>query len=132
MLSEEERKATARLAHETINHKDLTLLEGHPGYWETRQIFPLLWTAFPDLISTVERQTIEGEWVTTFTKLCGTHLGTFMGVAPTGKAMEIMHIALDQIVEGKVVEHLAVADWLRALIVFGVVAAPGRDKSSQS
>ena len=126
MLSEEY-KAIAQLAHEVINQKDLTLLDDHPGYWETRQIFPLLWAAFPDLSSTIERQTIEGEWVTTFTKLRGTHLGTFMGVAPTGKVMEIMHIALDQIVEGKVVEHLAVADWLRALITFGVVDRPQID-----
>ena len=133
MLSEEERKASARLAHETINHKDLTLLEGHPGYWETRQIFPLLWTAFPDLTSTIEQQTIEGTWVTTRTTLRGTHLGAFMGVAPTGKAMEIIHIALDQIGEdGKVLEHMGVADWLRALIAFGVVAALGIDTSGQS
>ncbi len=27
----EERKAIARLAHEAINHRNLTLLEDHPG-----------------------------------------------------------------------------------------------------
>jgi predicted ester cyclase len=47
-----------------------------------------------------------------------------MGVAPTGKAIEIMHISLDQVEEGKVVEHFGVADWLRALIAFELVAAP--------
>jgi predicted ester cyclase len=47
-----------------------------------------------------------------------------MGVAPTGKAIEIMHISLDQVEEGKVVEHFGASDWLRALIAFEIVAAP--------
>ncbi len=41
-----------------------------------------------------------------------------------GKAIEIMNISLDQVEEGKVVEHFGVSDWLRALIVFEIVAAP--------
>lgn len=120
----EERKAIVRLTHEAINQKDLARLEDHPGYWQTRQVFPLLFAAFPDLSSTIEQQTVEGTWVTTRTTLRGTHLGVFMGVAPTGKAIEIMHISLDQVEEGKVVEHFGVSDWLRALIAFELVAAP--------
>ena len=120
----EERKAIARLVDESINQKNLALLDDHPGYWQTRQIFPLLFQAFPDVFSTIEQQVVEGEWVTTRSTLRGTHLGAFMGVAPTGKSIVIMHISLDQVVEGKVVEHFGVSDWLRALIAFGVVAAP--------
>jgi predicted ester cyclase len=120
----EERKALARLAHEAINQRNLVLLADHPGYWQTRQVFPQLFTAFPDASSTVEQQTVEGAWVTTRTTLRGTHRGAFMGVAPTGKAIEIMNISLDQVEDGKVVEHFGVSDWLRALIVFEIVAAP--------
>jgi predicted ester cyclase len=119
----EERKAIARLAHEAINQRDLALLDDHPGYWQTRQVFPLLFTSFPDVSSTIEQQTVEGTWVTTHTTLRGTHLGAFMGVAPTGRAIEIMHISLDQVEGGKVVEHFGVSDWLRALITFEIVAA---------
>ena len=92
--------------------------------FQTRQVFPLLFTSFPDASSSIEQQTVEGTWVTTRTTLRGTHLGAFMGVAPTGKAIEIMNISLDQVEEGKVVEHFGVSDWLRALIVFEIVAAP--------
>ena len=120
----EERKAIARLAHEAINQRNLARLYDHPGYWQTRQIFPLLFTSFPGVSSTIEQQTVEGTWVTTRTTLRGTHLGAFMGVAPTGKAIEIMHISLDQVEEGKLVEHFGVSDWLRALIAFEIVAAP--------
>jgi predicted ester cyclase len=47
-----------------------------------------------------------------------------MGIAPTGKAVEIMHIALDQVAQSQVVEHFSVSDWLRALITFEIVVAP--------
>lgn len=120
----EERKAIARLAHEAINQRNLARLSDHPGYWQNRQVFPLLFTSFPDVSSIIEQQTVEGTWVTTHTTLRGTHLGAFMGVAPTGKAIEIMHLSLDQVEEGKVVEHFGVSDWLRALIAFEIVAAP--------
>jgi len=120
----EERKAIVRKAHEAINQKNLVLLDDQPGYWQTRQIFPMLFTSFPDVSSTIEQQTVEGEWVTTRTTLRGTHLGDFMGVAPTGKTIEIMNISLDQVVQGKVVEHFGVSDWLRVLIAFGIVITP--------
>lgn len=120
----EERKAIVRKAHEAINQKNLALLDDQPGYWQTRQIFPLLFTSFPDVSSTIEQQTVEGEWVTTRTTLRGTHLGDFMGVAPTGKTIEIMNISLDQVVQGKVVEHFGVSDWLRVLTAFGIVITP--------
>ena len=123
-MRDEDRKAIARRAHDAMNQKNAELLDGHPGYWQTRQVFPLLFSAFPDLTSTVEQQTVAGEWVTTRATIRGTHLGPFMGVAATGKAVEIMHIALDQVVHGQVVEHFSVSDWLRALITFEVVAAP--------
>ena len=120
----EERKAIARRAHEAINQRNLALLDDHPGYWQTRQIFPLLFASFPDASSTIEQQIVEGEWVTTRTTLRGTHLGEFMGVAPTGKTIEIMNISLDQVVQGKVIEHFGVSDWVRALIAFDIVPAP--------
>jgi predicted ester cyclase len=123
-MQTEERKAIARLAHEAINSKNVALLEGQPGFWQTRQIFPLLFAAYPDLSSTVEQQTVDGEWVTTRITLRGTQWGEFMGVAPTGKSFAIMQISLDQVAGGKVVEHFGVSDWFRALVAFGVVAAP--------
>ncbi len=123
-MRDEERKAIVRRPHDAINQKKVELLNGQPGYSQTRQVFPLLFTAFPDLTSTVEQQTVDGEWVTTRATMRGTHLGAFMGIAPTGKAVEIMHIGLDQVVQGQVVEHFSVSDWLRALITFEVVGAP--------
>lgn len=123
-MGDEERKAIACRAYDAINHKDVSLLDGHPGYWQTQQVFPMLFTAFPDLAASVEQQTVDDAWVASRITLRGTHAGEFMGVAPTGKVIEIMQISLDQVIGGKVVEHYGVSDWFRALIAFGVVAAP--------
>ena len=120
----DERKAAARLVHEAMSTRNLALIEDHPGYGETRRVFPTLFAAFPDLKATVEQQTVEGEWVTTRVTIRGTQRNEFLGVAPTGRAIEIMHISLDQVVAGKVVEHFGVTDWLRALVAFGIVSPP--------
>jgi hypothetical protein len=77
-VRDEDRKAIARRAHDAINHKNVALLDEHPGYWQTRQVFPLLFSAFLDLTSTVEQQTVAGEWVTTRATMRGTHLGAFI------------------------------------------------------
>jgi predicted ester cyclase len=123
-MSNEERKAVARLAEQAINQKDLGLLDGHPGYWQTRQVFAGLFTAFPDLSSTVEQQTVDGEWVTTRVTMRGTHLGEFMGIAPTGKTIQNTNISLDKVVDGRVVEHLGVTDTIPLLLAAGLATTP--------
>jgi signal transduction histidine kinase len=35
-MLDEERKAIARRAHDAINQKNVELLDGHPGYRQTR------------------------------------------------------------------------------------------------
>ncbi len=59
----------------------------------------MLFAAFPDLTANIEQQTVDEEWVTMRAKLRGTHLDEFMGIAPTGKALEVMHISFDPIAE---------------------------------
>lgn len=123
-MQDEERKAVCQRAEEAINQKNLGLLDGHPGFWQTRQVFPRLFTAFPDLSSTIEQQTIDGEWVTTRATLRGTHLGEFMGIAPTGKAIVTMNISLDQVIDGRVVEHFGASDLMPMLVALGVLSPP--------
>ncbi|WP_165423826.1 ester cyclase [Ktedonosporobacter rubrisoli] len=120
-MQDDARKALACLASEAINTKDLTLLDAHPGFWETRQVFPYLFIGFPDIQDTVEQQTCDGEWVTTRTTMRGTHTGPFMGLAASGKAVTMMTISLDQIIDGKVVEHFGMADWASALSMIGLI-----------
>lgn len=123
-MTDNTRKVLARLASEAINTKNVALLDEHPGFWETRQIFPHLFIGFPDAHDTVEQQTIDGEWVTTRTTLRATHTGSFMGLSPSGKSITMLTISLDQVIDGKVVEHFGVADWASALSTMGLIPPP--------
>jgi predicted ester cyclase len=123
-MLDDSRKALARLASEAINTKNLALLEEHPGFWQMRQIFPHLFIGFPDVRDTIEQQMSDGEWVTTRSTVRGTHTGPFMGLPPSGKAITMMTISLDQVVDDKIVEHFGVADWASALSTMGLIPPP--------
>lgn len=60
----------------------------------------------------------------------GTHLGAFMGVAPTNKQVTLTVLLMDQVVDGKIVLHYANADWLGVLVKLGALPPPpGMTKS---
>ena len=66
--------------------------------------------AFPDLHITVEDQISDGDKVASRLAHTGTHKGTFMGVAPTGKRITMTGIVISRIADGKVVEGWGEAD----------------------
>jgi predicted ester cyclase len=76
---------------------------------------------YPDLRLTVERQLAEGEWVATQVTACGTHLGSWLGMVPTGKTVTICAVNLDRIVDGLIVEHGGAADTFEALLEIGAI-----------
>lgn len=76
---------------------------------------------YPDLRLTIELQIGEGEWVATRITAKGTHAGEWMGMRPTGKALEFTGVNLDRVVDGKIVEHGGSADLLMPLLDAGAV-----------
>ena len=61
--------------------------------------------AFPDMRVTVEEVITEGNTVAARVTMRGTHLGEFMGVAPTSKRVEVRAVDMFRIANGKIVEH---------------------------
>jgi steroid delta-isomerase-like uncharacterized protein len=86
-----------------------------------RQFVSSLLAAFPDLRLRVEDQLAEGDRVVTRWSFTGTHQGTFMGIAPTGKQVTVSGIVIDRIVSGKIVEEWVEWDSLRMMRQLGVV-----------
>ena len=80
--------------------------------------------AFPDFHLTIEDQIAEGNKVITRVIFRGTHQGDYRGIAPTGKQIKYSGIAIDRIVDGKVVEMWHVADTCAMLQQIGVTATP--------
>ena len=80
---------------------------------------------YPDLHLTIERQIAEGQWVVTQATARGTHQGSWMGMKPTGKTVEITVVNVDRIVGGKIVEHGGAANLLEPLLAVGAIRVVG-------
>jgi predicted ester cyclase len=123
-MSTDDNKAIVRRFLEALDKKNFEALKEHPGLHQTIERQPLIRAAFPDLQTTIEHQIAEGDTVATRATLRGTHLGSFMGVAPTNKQLTWGVLLMDRIEAGKIVLHHANADWLGVLVKLGVVPAP--------
>ena len=80
---------------------------------------------YPDLHVAVEQQIAEGEWVVSRITARGTHLGTWLGMRPTGKRVEITGVNIDRVVGGRIVEHGGAANLLGPLLEIGAIQVVG-------
>lgn len=120
----EANKALLRRLTEIIVEGDLDDLAGHPGYYETRQRIPALRAGFPDLKVTIEKQVAEGNLVCTHAWFEGTHTGGWLGIAATGKRVRFQNVSIDEVADGRVVQHNAESGWLSLLMALGVLPLP--------
>jgi hypothetical protein len=58
-------QATLRSLSTILEQGDWAALEAHPGLYETRQHFPAMLAAFPDLRHTIELEVVAGEMIAT-------------------------------------------------------------------
>jgi steroid delta-isomerase-like uncharacterized protein len=80
-------------------------------------------TGFPDMQSRIEQQFSLDDTVVTRLVWRGTHRGLYSGVPPTGKAVEVMSLALWRFQEGKVVEIWSITDQFGLFQQLGVLPA---------
>ncbi len=59
--------------------------------------------------------------------LSGTHLGPFIGIAPTGRSVRQAQVHFVRFRDGKGVEHRAVRDDLGLMQQLGVIPAPAHE-----
>ena len=81
--------------------------------------------AFPDLQFTPRAPVAEGDLVAVRLDVRGTHRGEFIGLAPTGRAMQTMGIIVERIVDGIIVEHWGYFDTLDLVRQLGGGEQPG-------
>jgi predicted ester cyclase len=86
---------------------------------------------YPDLHVTVDQQIAEGEWVVTRITARGTHSGAWLGIAPTGKKVEITGVNIDRVVDGRIVEHGGAANLLEPLLAIGAIQVVGTEVGQQ-
>lgn len=81
-----------------------------------RRLYQVLRAAFPDLMPEIIWQTEEGGLVTTYKIYHGTHRGTFLNIAATGRRVSFEAVDVMRIFEGRITDHWGVGN-LYSLVV---------------
>ena len=125
-------QATLRQYVAALEQGDWAAIAAHPGLAETLQHFPAMLVAFPDLHHSIEQEIVAGEMVCTVAFAHGTHQGAFLGIEPTGKPVQFMVLGIDQVVEGMVVRHWALPDWMSLLHQLGASIQPPASRAAMA
>jgi predicted ester cyclase len=113
--TEERNKAVVREVNERMVRRDMAVYDDHPGLSETRQFFPRLLQAFPDLTIRIETIVAEGDHVAIHAWYEGTHKGELMGYKPSGRRLQFQVVSMDRVENGRIVQHNAEAGFARAI-----------------
>ena len=76
--------------------------------------------AFSDKVCIDEARLYMGEWAAAFGRQEAVHSGPFMGIAPTGKQVEIRYMDFWKVVNGKIVDNYVMVDFPHVLAQLGV------------
>lgn len=90
-----------------------------PGAEGFRQFFTQLGTAFPDAQIEPQSLVADDEQVAIAYTLTGTHQGDFLGVAATGRRIEVRGVQVGRFADGKIVERWGSSDELGILEQIG-------------
>ena len=108
-----------------VSH-DTSTPEHPPGPEGNRQLVNLVRGAFPDGRITIEDLVAEGDRVAVRWTFCGTHRGEFMGVAPTGKEVEMGAMDLFRVAGGKIAETWSNVDMMTMMRQLGAIPTPAQ------
>ncbi len=107
------------VADDFVDHEEF------PGLPNTkdgvRQFFEMMRGAFPDLRMEAHDIVAEGDLVAVRMTMTGTHEGEIMGIAPTGRRIEVPGMDMVRIRDGKAVEHWGVTDNLAMMQQLGAM-----------
>ena len=118
-MSIERNKAVVRRCLQALWQGNMVAVGEHPGLGRLREVVSRMLAAFPDLEAVIVSQIGEGDLVATCITYHGTHQGELFGFPPSQKEVMFDAFAIDQIVDGKVVQHNGAVDWARVLVDLG-------------
>ncbi len=137
MSTEENKRISWRLQEEVFGQGNLESVDellapdyvshapGDPelsrGPEDIKEIVRAYHSAFPDINFAVEKQVAEGDMVVTRWIARGTHRGEFMGVAPSGRRIEVSGMSMDRSLEGRIVENWNNWEALEMMLQIGAI-----------
>jgi uncharacterized protein (TIGR02246 family) len=93
------------------------------GRADIEHIYKVWFTAFPDLAFTVEDLIVDDDRVALLSRVTGTHLGEFFGVAATNRHIELSTASIYRLQDGLIVHERRVLDFTGLLLQVGVLRA---------
>lgn len=81
-----------------------------PGKANIKRFYQQFWSVFPDAQVTLEEVIEQGDSAAIRYTITGTQQETFLGIAPTGQAIQLPGLSLLHFREGKCVERWACSD----------------------
>jgi steroid delta-isomerase-like uncharacterized protein len=140
IMSSEQNKEVIRQLFEALNDgynlDDMAALMGDdvivhdpmmgtvPGKAAFVQLLTVFKTAFPEHHATVHQMIAEGDAVVVQHTHVARHTGPFMGMPPTGNAINVTGLEMYRVVDGKVIEFWRHDDDAGLMRQLGLVPAP--------
>jgi predicted ester cyclase len=126
----EENKAMVRRLVEAINEGDeaatVDELFAPRAARRVKRLFAHFRSAFPDWQEETVQLVAEGDSVAGRFRCSGTHLGKFLGEAPTGKRMEVEEVFFLRVEDGRFVNFWALEDSLGRVRQLGLIPSQKR------
>jgi steroid delta-isomerase-like uncharacterized protein len=91
--------------------------------WE--QAVSVYYTAFPDMVVTIDNMIGEGDQVGARWTATATHKGDLMGVPPTGRKVTWIGHGFYKIANGQIVEQWGIDDAMGLMQKLGAIPSPG-------
>lgn len=88
-----------------------------------KDLFARFLHAYPDLHIEVEDLIADGDRVVSRNTVTGTHLGEYLGLAPTGRRVAYDEVVIMRFADGQMAESWAVVDMLAQLRQLGALGA---------
>jgi predicted ester cyclase len=123
-MSAEENKAMVRRLLEAINTANMDVVDelfAPELAGQAKQGFTAFRSAFPDWREEIADLVAEEDKVVGRFKCSGTHRGEMMGIAPTGKHMEVDEVYFFRVENGKFVEFWGLEDNLNRMRQLGLL-----------
>ena len=126
----EENKDTVRRMVEAINAGDEDVAVDElctpQAARRVKRLFAEFRSAFPDWREEIVELVAEGDAVAGRFRCSGTHLGEFLGEAPTGERMEVEEVFFLRAEDGKFVDFWALEDSRGRMRQLGLIPSPKR------
>src|SRR5207244_12258548 len=109
------------LADELLHGNYVEHPEDVPGRQVWKDRIAMVRRAFPDLSVTIDEMVVDGDRVATRTTIRGTHKEDLMGIAATGRAVDVIGVDITHLQDGQAIERWGGIDMFGLLRQLGAL-----------